>query len=764
MDEWVRAQFRASYCDKSGVQFGVLNMAKFRKRLVDQRPQSSTTIDAALARLDLHVCAALCKRFPLDKEGRFQNRSTVLATVKHMRFDMSESAVQAMVESFEQQNIAAVKTTTKPPYTPPTTSLQPGPASATAKPPPSLMCATELRTWIQQQYLSQGFNKLGFIGWKKFHGLLVQQKPNQGQGITALLIELRIPGRPDSLEDPARVEQARSASRKQGGVQLEQSRLQSVQLYKATSTPAPVSVPAKVKPAPTHEDVSVLQTPEPTGPTENDLLARKMRGLDFFVDTQTSTSTASDSEDSCDDMSITQGLHFHLMDQMLADTRNTPDPQGATHGQNRDIRQAPLLSSELITTHSKDLLPQFGLLGSHSDTALDNADTKLFLNSNVPFSAFVCGVQGSGKSHTTACMLENALIPSPHLGQLKSPVSALVFSYGEFSNGGSGFNVSEAAFLSAANRSFPGQCVKNITVLTSPSNPAIRKFYERFPNIEIIPFKLKAKTLDIGTLLTLMAVNEKSDVPLYMAKVESILRNIAMESKAGVFDYDLFKERLALEDFDPKQTNMLEMRLGLLESFLDRAGNIPEPKYRPGEVTIIDLSDPFVTPNTACILFKLALERFMQSSAPAKMVVLDEAHKMSCCPLSSFSADNKILNDSLATLIRLQRHKGARVVISTQEPTVSTDLIALCSVTVIHRFTSPAWYAALKRHINAMDNDRAIMQDIESLRTGEALVYSPNAVLGKNEDGSLIKPTGRLLKLGIRKRVTVDGGESIMAV
>jgi hypothetical protein len=63
-----------------------------------------------------------------------------------------------------------------------------------------------------------------------------------------------------------------------------------------------------------------------------------------------------------------------------------------------------------------------------------------------------------------------------------------------------------------------------------------------------------------------------------------------------------------------------------------------------------------------------------------------------------------------------------------------------------------------------MDDDKAIMQQIEGLKTGEALVYCPSAVLGQNEDDSLVKATGRLLRLNIRERVTQDGGESIMAV
>lgn len=128
------------------------------------------------------------------------------------------------------------------------------------------------------------------------------------------------------------------------------------------------------------------------------------------------------------------------------------------------------------------------------------------------------------------------------------------------------------------------------------------------------------------------------------------------------------------------------------------------------------------------------------------------------------TSGSKIFTDYLTRVIRLQRHQGARVVISTQEPTIATDLIALCSVTIIHRFTSPTWYAALRKHINAVEDDWDIMQRIEALDTGEALVYTPNAVLGKNEDGSLIKPIGRLMRVNVRNRVTLDGGASIMAV
>lgn len=121
----------------------------------------------------------------------------------------------------------------------------------------------------------------------------------------------------------------------------------------------------------------------------------------------------------------------------------------------------------------------------------------------------------------------------------------------------------------------------------------------------------------------------------------------------------------------------------------------------------------------------------------------------------------KELNEYLLRIIRIQRHEGVRVIVSTQEPTLLADLIALCSVTIIHRFSSPEWMTALKRHIDISDS--SVLQKVESLRQGNALVYAPNAVLGKNEDGSLIKGSGKLLEMKIRKRVTADGGQSVLA-
>jgi hypothetical protein len=484
---------------------------------------------------------------------------------------------------------------------------------------------------------------------------------------------LRLPGHEFSLEDPLRLEQAaKTARRQQGGVKLAQP--QSTVLVgdqpaskktpepnfgSIASTPPGFTVTAGLSSSAPTAQIE-LSSPVPPRKVKAELPFAK--GADaaelgpFTPKTLTNklqqvniNGASSVTPVLSGAASATQGTQgtfipdFTRYSQLLTGKKKSTGTRVKIGGTQRDLEQAPLLSGSIISQHAHDLVPQYGLLGCLAGQDPSKSASQVFLNTNVPLSTFICGVQGSGKSHTTSCILENAVIPSLHLGQLERPVSTLVFSYGEWSSGGAGFNISEATYLATPSKVFPGHQVKRITVLTSPSNLAIKRLYQRHPNVRIIPFRLKAKTLDIGALRTLMAVDEKSSVPLYMAKVESILRSIAAQSKNGSLDYTKFKQVLKLESFDPTQTNMLEMRLNLLESFLDLTDTAPQPDYVPGEITIIDLSDAFISPSTACILFKLGLERFLQCETPGKLVVLDEAHKV--CYITSTTTSSRRVTD-----------------------------------------------------------------------------------------------------------------------
>ena len=64
-----------------------------------------------------------------------------------------------------------------------------------------------------------------------------------------------------------------------------------------------------------------------------------------------------------------------------------------------------------------------------------------------------------------------------------------------------------------------------------------------------------------------------------------------------------------------------------------------------------------------------------------------------------------IFTESLLSVIRQQRHLATRVIIATQEPTISPSLLDLCSMTIVHRFTSPAWMNALQNHLAGLSTN-----------------------------------------------------------
>ena len=128
------------------------------------------------------------------------------------------------------------------------------------------------------------------------------------------------------------------------------------------------------------------------------------------------------------------------------------------------------------------------------------------------------------------------------------------------------------------------------------------------------------------------------------------------------------------------------------------------------------------------------------------------------------------LTESLLTTVRQQRHYGARILISTQEPSISPRLIDLCSMVVIHRFQSPDWFAILRRHISTADDGKGsamakeLFQRIVGLRTGQALVFAPSAILEAQGEGAWEMLKEGLVRMMVRKRVTLDAGRSVVAV
>ena len=127
--------------------------------------------------------------------------------------------------------------------------------------------------------------------------------------------------------------------------------------------------------------------------------------------------------------------------------------------------------------------------------------------------------------------------------------------------------------------------------------------------------------------------------------------------------------------------------------------------------------------------------------------------------------------ETLLQVIRQQRHLAARVIIATQEPTISTKLLDLCTMTIVHRFTSPEWMAALKSHLAGVSeysdttkrSAKEVFDIILKLEVGEALLFSPTAMMDV-KDGKLERLGTEFAKMRTRRRVTKDGGKSVMGV
>jgi hypothetical protein len=120
--------------------------------------------------------------------------------------------------------------------------------------------------------------------------------------------------------------------------------------------------------------------------------------------------------------------------------------------------------------------------------------------------------------------------------------------------------------------------------------------------------------------------------------LSQVLREMATKSQGSQgLNYKFFKQRLEQEKFSKDQLAPLRLRLQLLESFMDvspkssKSSDIWE--FKPGTLTIVDLSCPFVDENDACALFNICLSLFLENRATGgRLVALDEAHKVGSMP------------------------------------------------------------------------------------------------------------------------------------
>ncbi|KAF8651035.1 hypothetical protein AX16_004898 [Volvariella volvacea WC 439] len=452
---------------------------------------------------------------------------------------------------------------------------------------------------------------------------------------------------------------------------------------------------------------------------------------------------------------------------------------GNSNAIDHSYKTAPVITGDAAERLGEGVIPQRAVYGGILSQVIDGEECessipKLYINTNAPFSAVICGLQGSGKSHSTSVLLESCLIKDERLGFLPQPLSAVVFHF-DSAAGGNRVRPCEAAYLSTLDPELGEEArPPKVTVLVLPKTMKVmQEVYASLPNVEVKPLHFALADISGERLLSMMKVDDGNNMPLYMELIMTILRDM------DEFDYSEFRERLKGHKLNGSQKAMLNIRLALLESCLKDgdATNSVSTHFSKGRLTIIDLSSPFMNSSSACSFFDIILGLYLEAELDTgKLVVLDEAHKY----LGDGGGSEK-LTESLLAVIRQERHLNTRVIISTQEPTVvPAKFLELSSFIVAHRFSSPQWLQHLYSHISISKTSQdELFSKIIGLQTGQALLFAPSGLGVSNKstlmgtlstwdngrkDAEQLTPLGQgYLKVHSRQRITLDGGRSLLA-
>jgi hypothetical protein len=386
-------------------------------------------------------------------------------------------------------------------------------------------------------------------------------------------------------------------------------------------------------------------------------------------------------------------------------------------------------------------------------------DSEVYLNTHEPFCIATVGVQGSGKSHTLAVVLESCLVPLPfpknhEVIRLQRPMTALVLHYDQ--------NVTSVCEATGLICPIPelrkilggSTCVprEKMVVLVSPTYYLQRKkFYGDYCKVRPLLFRWANLTAD--HIKKLMCIDE-GDNQLYVASMLSLLRSY--QRNAVVPEFRGFLNHVREICNIKTQTAPLLQRLALLEAFVAESetnvGLLAEgadlfSSLGTGVLVVADLTDPLLSSKEANGIFQVLTEQFRTvplSDGCGKVLALDEAHKF----MSGEASDG--LSNSIINAARLMRHDGMRVIVSTQSPkALAPELLELVTIAILHRFHSRDWFTYLRSKIPLEDE---AFEQLVHLTPGSALVFASRHLITDLESS--------VMCLAVRKRITADRGSS----
>jgi hypothetical protein len=462
-----------------------------------------------------------------------------------------------------------------------------------------------------------------------------------------------------------------------------------------------------------------------------------------------------------------------MLDQMDESRNGAGDgnnPAGATvetASVYRPFRAGEGIDGQRRPLHARELLPETmscGYLGvvQSGTSQSGGAEKHVFLNTQDPFCAVACGVQGSGKSHSLGVLLENCLLGGARAAtedavRLEKPMSVLALHFDRSPHN----NCEIVGVLRAAKAGGVAQSRDKTIVLVSPDDYHRRKaFYGDACTVR--PLLFSWRDLSAKDLLVLMRVDSK-DTQLYMANMLNLLRGYQRQNQLPPFA-DFVAEVREKCCSSASQSGPLEQRLSLLASIiaesevneaLREAGMDVRRAVDQHNLIIADLTDPMRTGEEANGVFQVLLEQFRAARLPGgigKVLLVDEAHK--------FLSGNDGLTEAIIDCVRLMRHDGLRVIIGTQSPEViSPELLELVTFVLLHKIQSLRWYRYLA--------DKVPLPDI-GVGFPIAMAQSPGYAIVATTAQIVVRSSavpGNVWDLGgvqmlVRPRFTKDHGRS----
>ena len=382
----------------------------------------------------------------------------------------------------------------------------------------------------------------------------------------------------------------------------------------------------------------------------------------------------------------------------------------------------------LVGEGCKETTPEYGLIGRMK---LAGHSPNAYINTHDPFCFVTLGVQGSGKSHSLSVILESCVLrANDDALRLRRPMSALVFHFDH--NQRSGCEaigvINPSDRFRAAHVDPPTLPREKMLVLVSPSNYEQRKaFYG--PDVRVEPLLFSWGQLSAKQLKCLMRINA-GDNQLYVSTMLSQLRGF--QRKQHIPAFDDFCAQIEQTCSSVSQNGPLRQRLALLEALVKESavnqelrevggGDLSSLMQEEGMLVVADLTDPLLSAEEANGIFEVLLDQFRSNQVVGgteggKLLVLDEAHRY----VSGTDTDG--LSRSIVDAVRLMRHEGLRVAISTQSPKVlAPELLELVSLLLVHRFHSEDWFTYLKSKVPLPAGG---FETIRGLATGQALVFA----------------------------------------